>query len=349
MKILHVITTLFTGGAERLIVDLMPRFMAAGHTVEVLVFYPKETPFAQKLRDSGITIHYLNCKKVYSPLNVFRLKKYLDGYDIIHTHNTACQYYVALAARIFGTKARLFTTEHNTTNRRRNMPLMKYVDRGMYRMYEHIISVSDATTANLREHIGINAKITTINNGINLSRFDMAQNRDPKIVQLVMIAAFRPQKDQDTVVRAMKLLPKNVRLILVGEGNRRPLVMKLAQDIHVEDRVVFTGVATNISEILLSSNIVVLSSHWEGFGLAAVEGLAAGCPIVASNVEGLRDIVGDAGLFFTPGNEKALAEDIMRLIEDAALYDDLATKALSRAKIFDIDNTSKRYLALYEA
>ena len=349
MRILHVITTLFTGGAERLMVDLLPRFKAAGHDVELLVFNPVDTPFAEKLRNAGITIHYLNCKKVYSPRNIFRLRKYLSGYDVIHTHNTACQYYVAIAAKLFGCKAKLVTTEHNTTNRRRSIPLMKYIDRAMYRCYDNIISVSDATTVNLKKHIGDNFNITTINNGINLNRFSVHSEHDPKLIKLVMVAAFRPQKDQDTVVRAMSLLPDNVRLILVGEGSRRPIVTKLAKDLRVDDRVTFTGVATNISEILTSCNIVVLSSHWEGFGLAAVEGLASGCPLVASNVDGLRDIVGDGGLFFDPGDEKGLAENVMRLINDKKLYEEISAKASERAKLYDIDLTAKKYLSLYES
>ncbi len=88
MRILHVITTLFTGGAERLMVDLLPRFKAAGHEVELLVFHSADTPFAEKLRKTDIKIHFLNTTRVYSPLNIFRLKKFLNNYDVIHTHNT---------------------------------------------------------------------------------------------------------------------------------------------------------------------------------------------------------------------------------------------------------------------
>lgn len=349
MRILHVITTLFTGGAERLMVDLLPRFKAAGHEVELLVFHSADTPFAEKLRKTDIKIHFLNTTRVYSPLNIFRLKKFLNNYDVIHTHNTACQYYVAIAAKLFGCKAKLFTTEHNTTNRRRDMPLMKKIDICMYNAYSQIISVSDATTENLRKHIGDSHNIVTIDNGINLNRFTHNPILDPNTVKLVMVAAFRPQKDQDTVVRAMKLLPENVKLILAGDGERRPVVTKLAEDLGLKDRVTFTGNSNIISEILMSCNIVVLSSHWEGFGLAAVEGLAAGRPIVASNVAGLSDIVGDAGLFFEKENEKELAAKVMELIENKELYAALSAKALARAKLFDIDITAKKYLELYEA
>lgn len=349
MKILHVITTLYTGGAERLMVDLLPRFKEAGHDVELLVFNPVETPFTEKLIAAGIKLHYLNCKNVYSPRNLFRLRPYLDKYDIIHTHNTACQYYVAMAARIFGSRSRLITTEHNTTNRRRNIPFFSLVDRYMYRRYSHIISVSEATTENLRCHIGDRVPITTIHNGVNLKRFIHKPNVDPDVFKIIMVAAFRPQKDQDTIVRALPLLPQNVKLVLVGEGNRRKIVTKLAEDLGVADRVTFTGVLTNISEMLMSCSAVVLSSHWEGFGLAAVEGLATGRPVVASNVEGLRNTIGDAGLFFEAGNERELAQCITRLMSDRELYDRLSVEALVQAKKYDIDETTRKYLELYES
>ncbi len=226
---------------------------------------------------------------------------------------------------------------------------MKKIDICMYNAYSQIISVSDATTENLRKHIGDSHNIVTIHNGINLNRFTHNPILDPNTVKLVMVAAFRPQKDQDTVVRAMKLLPENVKLILAGDGERRPVVTKLSEDLGLKDRVTFTGNSNIISEILMSCNIVVLSSHWEGFGLAAVEGLAAGRPIVASNVAGLSDIVGDAGLFFEKENEKELAAKVMELVENKELYADLSAKALARAKLFDIDITAKKYLELYEA
>ncbi len=98
MKILHVITSLKIGGAEKLLVEILPRLKDMGHEVDLLLFDGINTPFYNQLESNGIKINYLNINgNVYNPINIIRLRKYLSGYDIIHTHNTACQYYVPIA------------------------------------------------------------------------------------------------------------------------------------------------------------------------------------------------------------------------------------------------------------
>ena len=89
MKILHVITTLDTGGAERLMVDLLPRVRDRGHDVELLLFNGVMTPFRKELERQGITIQELanvqgndRHTEVYNPLNILRLRKFLNGYDM---------------------------------------------------------------------------------------------------------------------------------------------------------------------------------------------------------------------------------------------------------------------------
>ena len=98
MKILQVITSLRTGGAEKLIVDMVPLYQERGHQVDVLLFDGTETPFKKQLRDNGVTIYQLGeGGSVYNPLYIFRLIPLLRKYDILHTHNTACQLFTAIA------------------------------------------------------------------------------------------------------------------------------------------------------------------------------------------------------------------------------------------------------------
>ena len=97
MKILHIITSLRTGGAEKLMVDLLPRLRDFGNEVELLLFDGTQTPFYETLKKEGIKIHHLQIGgSVYNPLNLFRIIPYLKKYDIVHTHNTAPQLFVAI-------------------------------------------------------------------------------------------------------------------------------------------------------------------------------------------------------------------------------------------------------------
>ena len=358
MRILHVITTLDTGGAERLIVDLLPRLKEMGHQVDLLVFNGAATPFREDLEQKGVTIHELTNvsgnprhTEVYNPLNIIKLRRYLDKYDIIHTHNTACQLYVPLASIFSRKHALLVTTEHNATNRRRSIKWFRPIDRWMYNRYAAIICIAEQTRANLEKYIGKKSSICTINNGVNIGNFI----RPIKYVDrqegyvITMVAGFRQQKDHETILRAFKHLPHHYRLQLVGYGPLYEHVKEMCREMGLEDQVQFMGVRLDVPDILEQSDIVVLSSHWEGLSLSSIEGMASGRPFIASNVDGLRDIVGGAGVLFPHGNDKALAEAIMKLCENPAYYRQVAMACQERARKYDISVMAELYLKLYES
>lgn len=350
MKILYVITSLHTGGAEKLMVDLLPRLRDLGQHVELLVFDGTRTPFYKMLENQGIIINnFKTCHNIYDPINILRLIPYIKKFDIIHTHNTACQYYVPLAKFLIRGKTRLFTTEHNTLNRRRNIHLFLFFDKIMYSSYEKIICISDKVKLLLGKYIGNERNLITINNGIDVSKyFSELKIPDPnKKIIVTMVAAFRKQKDQDTVIRAMALLNYNYTLRLVGDGERRIELEHLIRNLNLNERVNLLGIRNDIPNILQQSDVVVLSSYWEGFGLSAVEGMAAGKPVIASNVDGLSDIVNHYGLIFSKGNAEMLAEEIKHLIEDKEFYLSVATKCRRRAMKYDISKMVHEYNRLY--
>ena len=123
MKLLHVITSLYTGGAETLVVNMVPRFQALGHEVGVVVFNGGHTPLMERLEKECP-----NCKlyklgdSFYNPWYIIKLVKIMRDYDIVHTHNSSPQLYAAIA-NLFCRK-KLVTTEHNTNNRKRGNCLL---------------------------------------------------------------------------------------------------------------------------------------------------------------------------------------------------------------------------------
>lgn len=94
--------------------------------------------------------------------------------------------------------------------------------------------------------------------------------------------------------------------------------------------------------------MVVMSSHIEGFGLAAVEGMSVGKPFIASDVDGLNDVIRGAGLLFRHGDDKQLAELITPLINDKELYNKVANQCLERAKQYDISKMVEGYMDVYK-
>lgn len=357
MKVLQVINSLGIGGAEKLIVDSI--LCSAGNECEadVLLLNGKDTHFKSVLQQQGVRVFSLGKENnIYNPLLVFKLLPFLKTYDVVHVHLFPAQYWVAMATLFLRKKVRLVTTEHNTTNRRRDIGGFKWIDRFVYKRYDRVIAISPQTQQALADYIR-DIEIRTILNGVNIKQFQIAEpyagkevlnvDRHNSVV-IIQVAGFRDQKDQDTVIKAVAQLPANYHLFLVGDGPRRRICEEMVREFNVVERIHFLGLREDIPRLLKSADIVVMSSHWEGFGLAAVEGLAAGKPVIASDVSGLAEIVKDYGLLFKTGDAHALALLIKQLSEDARFYEEVASRCATRACDFDIKKMIKEYGELYK-
>lgn len=355
MKVLHVITSLRTGGAESLIAQIVPMMCTEGIEVEVALFDGTETAFKRRLASAGVRIHDFSIGgAVYNPLHILRLWKLMKRFDIVHTHNTAPQLFAAIGNVLCSVV--LCTTEHTTTNRRRDLWWYAPIDRWMYNRYRHVICISPDTETNLVKSLKTKRVHTSvIYNGIDISRYrdaspaDLCKAADGCRVALMQVAGFRYQKDQDTVIKSLCYLDEDIHLYLVGDGDRRKELELLVAEYGLGKRVHFMGIRDDVPQLLRATDFVVMSSHWEGFGLAAVEGMAAGKPVLASDVEGLRDVVAGAGILFEHGDPKALADKINELLADRTLYDDCVRLGRLQAEKFDIHKMVEGYIGVYKA
>ena len=363
MRILQVITSLDVGGAETLVVNLIPRLQALGNTVDLCIFNGKETPLTQRLRkESPQTKIYALGHGVYNPLYILKLIKIMRNYDIVHTHNSSPQLFVALANLFCPRK--LVSTEHTTSNRKREWKWYAPIESWMYGQYNHVICISRIAEDKLREYMGgawldkTNLKykqISTINNGVDVMSISSAVP-DNDLLSLkeqrkaiLMVAGFRDAKDQDTVVKALNLLNSNdFEVWFAGVGIRQEIVKQLAVSLGVSDRVRFLGLCTDIPNVLRAADVIVMSSHWEGLSLSNVEGMSAHKPFIASDVNGLKDVTKGYGILFPHEEAKALAEEINRLASDEVYYYEIAERCYNRALEFDISKTVNGYNSVYE-
>ncbi len=360
MKILQVITSLKIGGAETLVVNMTPKLRAMGHKVDVCVFNGDDTPLMKRLvaENPGIRVYKFN-RGYYNPLYILKLARIMRRYDIVHSHNSSPQLFVA-AAKVLCSVG-LCSTEHTTSNRKRGWKWYAPIESHMYNAYDHIVCISKIAEEKLREYMGGEwliegtkryAKISTINNGVDVTGIHNAipldGARKPDTFVTTMVAGFREAKDQDTVIRAMALLPDNFVFWIVGDGDRRAEIETLTNKLNLESRVKFWGIRSDVPNILKASDVVVMSSHWEGLSLSNIEGMSAGKPFVASNVNGLREVTKGYGILFEHKNEKELAEIIKRLHDDKNLYDQTAKACYMRAQEFDISVMVKKYAEVYE-
>ena len=354
MKILHVITSLRTGGAEKLMVDLLPRLRDLGNEVELLVFDGIRTPFYEQLEAEGIKIHALRIGgSVYNPLNIFKLTPYLKKFDIVHTHNTAPQLFTAIAHK-FCSNCRLITTEHSTNNRRRSIKLFSFIDKWMYKQYDHIICISNIAETSLKNYLkGRIDNISTINNGVDISKYMNAEPNQEILNQFkgkktaIMVAGFRWEKDHKTLIKAYQHLPEEYHLLLAGTGVLQPEYEKMCQELDLKDRIHFLGMRSDIPQLLKSVDLVIMSSHFEGLSLSSIEGMASGKPFLASNVNGLREVVEGAGVLFPHEDDKTLADEIQKISEDKEYRKKVISLCQQRAKQFDIKLMTESYNKLY--
>ena len=164
-----------------------------------------------------------------------------------------------------------------------------------------------------------------------------------------MVSRFASSKDQETVIRAMKDLDEDVTLSFVGDGANLEHCKKVANDIGVENRVKFLGARSDVALLVAESYIGIQSSNWEGFGLTAVEIMACGKPVIATDVDGLKQVVEGAGLLFPVGDNKRLAEIVFKLLTDSTFYKLHSQKCVERAMQYDIINMVGSYLDVYHS
>jgi glycosyltransferase involved in cell wall biosynthesis len=349
MKLLYIINSLGTGGAEKLIADMLPIVKAKGIEVELLLLRKVDSIFMKSLEEAEIKVHY-SPHSLYSFKNIFFLRKFCQSFDLVHVHLFPSQYWAALTF----SKVPMIITEHCTTNKRREKGLYRPIEKLTYGQYKKIISISQKAEDSLKKWLGFpNEKFAVIENGINLETFYKAQ---PKAIEnvpadtkkIIMVGRFNATKDHPTAIKAMTHLDDNIHLLLVGEGNLKADCIELAKTLKVDHKVHFLGLRGDVAELLKSCDINLISSHSEGLSIASLECLASGKPLVTSNVNGLREINQNAGLLFEDNNDQELANCINQLLTDADFYKMVSERCLNRVKDFDIQKTVDKHLAIYQ-
>ncbi len=358
LKILQVINSLPSAGAEKLVVETSKRFVQHGHKVSLVLLNPETTQlYKEMLEHPEIELFIMSDSlSIYNPLQIRKISRHLKkyNYDIVHVHLFPSFYWTALAKKSAGT-TKFVHTEHNTNNRRMNNAFYGKVDRHIYKRYDCHIAISKTVRENLEKHIDTNSNtIATIYNGIDLEAINKAEAYSKKELGLeendlliLQVSAFRPQKNQSTLIESLSKLDKNVHVFFAGDGVLKEKCQELARDLDLTDRVHFLGVRNDIPRLLKTADIVVLSSHYEGLSLSSVEGLASGKPFVASDVPGLTEVVKNAGILFPDNDATALAKALEKLIKDPEHYQETVQKCRERSKMYDMKIMVSSYLDLY--
>ena len=355
MRVLHVIDSLIQAGAEALVKDMVPRMRSAGMDVSVAVLKELDSPFERELRDKNVAFLPTARGGIYSPTHVLSLRRHIHKFDLIQTYLFPAQLFAPLAVMLAGCPVPLVLSEQNTHHRRRKMWLHP-LETWMYSRYTAIACASEGIAASLRAWVpGISDKIAVIPNGIDVQTFERASPASRSALGinngncvLLYVARLEPQKDHANLLRALSQIP-DADLLLAGDGFLRPQLEAEAKMLGVAPRVHFLGRRKDIAELLKMADIYVHPSAYEGFGIAAAEALASGKPVIASNVPGLAQVVGDAGILVPPDDPVALAREVCKLINSPNRRQQLSQVAAERGRQFSIEKTVAAYVDLYRS
>lgn len=361
MRILHVINSLSSGGAEKLVFEITQKMSSKDVHIEVLTLTNKKDVYTDELRKLGFVVHTLSSSR--SLYNFFAITFLLirffrsHSYDLVHVHPFPSFYYISILKRYKIIKCSVIFHEHNTTNNRMDKAYFKRIDEFMYQPYKKIVCISPAVKDALLRHYSIcEGKLVVINNGIDLSLCNESKSIDRKQINptikdkdilLIMVARFNKQKDHVTLLKAMKLLPEDYKLLLLGEGETENNIKLLSDSLELQNRVFFLGYKHNVYDYIKTSDIFVLSSIFEGFGLVCVEAMACGVPVIVSNVPGMSSVVGEVGMTFTVGNEMELCSRINELWKNQTLYRQKSKMGLDRSKLFSLQAMIEKLHELY--
>ena len=263
------------------------------------------------------------------------------GLDIIHVHY-AIPHAISgyLARQILGKGApKLITTLHGT-----DITLVGQHP-SFYAVTKFSMEVSDALTTvsryiaeRTRESFGIAKEIRVIPNFVDVSRFrpdlegcnrsEFALSEEKIIVHL---SNYRPVKNTPDVIRIFEIVNRRIpsRLILVGDGPDAPNILSLASELGLKDRVIFLGGQDMVESVLCKADLFLLPSASEAFGLAALEAMACGVPVVGSIVGGLPELVtdGETGFLEPIGDVGAMARRAIEILNDKKLHVEMSSNA----------------------
>lgn len=361
MNILFASDVMSSGGASKLIFDLIHCFVEQGNHCELLILADQNLRRADELMSLGVRITIVPKERKTILEKLRFIESFIDDghFDVIHAHLFPMFYYIALAKRRLGDRCPpIIMTEHNTENRRRNHPMLRPIEKYIYQKYSVVVSISDKAQTNLIQWLECKEynKFMVLYNGIPLDQFMLAVPCDrsqliPGYAEsdfiLCMVGRFVPQKNHMLMIEVLSKLPDYFKLIMLGEGELLQTVQEEVRRRNLSGRAFFLGFRADVARVMKTADVIVLPSEWEGLCLTAVEAMACARPIVCSDVPGLSEVVGDTGIKVEVNQTDSFVR-ALRSLEDSELAARYSKHAVERAKRFDIGQTAKGYFRIYQ-
>ncbi|HMH32963.1 MAG TPA: glycosyltransferase family 4 protein [Puia sp.] len=363
IKILECIRQGQIGGGESHLLSLVENLDR--NRFEPIVLSFTDGPMISRLKAMGAKVRVIQSK---IPFDILRWKKVAEfikseSVDLVHAHGTRACSNIAWATKSL--KIPIVYTIHGWSFHADQNELVKRIrilgERYLTRTANVNISVSVSNQQTGKDHIK-NFQSQVINNGIDHNRFCPSHHfrniRDELGISVndtlvLFIARFTAHKQPLTLIKAfMQAIEKFpcLHLLMVGDGDQKEEALRLVEEKRLGGKISFQPFRQDVPDILAAADIFILPSLWEGLPIGLIEAMAMGKAVVATNVDGTREVLEHEknGLMTNPGNENELTSAIIRLAADPELRQKFRQEAIETvASKFNAAEMTKKIEAVY--
>lgn len=367
----------FGGGAERFAISLSQHIDRGIFDIYVVGLWRfntiSEQIYIKNLKKLGIEVTILvdwDPKNLHKSFwNALRnLYEYnlLTQIDILHSHSQFADIAVLLMKMIRRRQIILRTVHDGHPIEWRKRPLRRILFTNfLYPLYfDAEIGVANHIVERLNKRIMakiLKKRALYIPNALDLSRFQFSENimlsdilsfLQPSGPLVGTVGRLVEGKGYEVLLEAAKLVLEripNVMFLLVGDGDAAKILKKKSVELGIDRKVVFVGSRLDVEILIKCMDVIVIPSFWEGLSTVALESMASGVPVIATDIPGNREIIKNLvnGILVPPGNPSKLAETIVTILYDSDLRRHLAANALRTVRLFDIKSVALKHQNLY--
>jgi glycosyltransferase involved in cell wall biosynthesis len=333
LKVLHIINSMDTGGAEILLTNSLSPGGLCEYTENHLAFFM--APELVSRLDPKVKLHFLDYK---GGSDIFRLIKQLrriivdNKIDVVHSHLNPSGTYASIACPSHVPQVHTIHTTYSMDKETGRFKL--WLEKNIYlrRRNCNLIFLSDYTKADFLKHVNFKGRAFVLNNFVSDAFFDLNKKTKPqplKQLRLIAIGTLRPAKNFEYLLEVFRFLQSHpVSLDIYGAGNKEPYQKVIDQ---YRLNVKMMGNSDNIEQVITQYDLFIMSSRFEGFPLSVFEAMAAGTPLMLSDIAPLRSIIKDNALYFELDKAEATAGQLLNILHQKIDIHTMAAKAKTYA------------------
>ena len=354
------------GGAQNLVTEVLTQLDRTQFDIHLVTFtqHNRDVPTFYDALPKDVQVHQLQFGSLINPfgwLSLFRVIKAVRP-DVVWSHlffsNTVMRILKPLCGYI------VITNEHNTYRWKRWHH--RYIDKVLSAVTDRIVAVSQEVKQYTATQSGIpEERFVVIHNGVDVdyyqSQVPQYRNDDTKTQLgfraddrlIISVGQLIKQKNHELLVRAFaEFWPAhpNYKLVILGEGATRELLEGLIAELHLSDQVCLPGAVPEPVRYYANSEVFVLPSRFEGFGIVCIEAMAAGLPVLATRVAGPNEYLEDGtNGYFIEGTVRDVAQKLEMIADlDEKKLQQLQAAAHATAAAYDIKTVTKEYERLFK-